>query len=109
MIKEEYFELQQTTTRFGDTESIDVVVYSRSKETLEKYLDITIKKEIKNRIAAGEEDAPIIVVDEVGAFVYTDSMDKWRYSYAVYSEKLKFIDDSDLESQEALDRITAWD
>jgi hypothetical protein len=109
MIKEEYFKLQQITSRFGDIESIGVETYSRSKETLEKYLDITIKKEIKERITAGEKDAPIIVVDKVGEFVYTDHMDKWRYEYTICQEKLKFIDDSDLESQEALDRITAWD
>lgn len=103
MIKEKYFSLSCISSRFGDPEGTSVLAYSKSKETLIKYLSI-IKEEIKQ-----DDITRVIKTDEDIRFVYTDKYGKWCYTYDISEEIIKIIDDSDLLTKESIEKIEEWD
>lgn len=103
MIKEKYFSLSCISSRFGDPEGTSVLAYSKSKETLIKYLSI-IKEEIKQ-----DDVTRVMKIDEDTHFVYADKDDKWYYTYDISEETIKVIDDSDLLTKESIEKIEEWD
>ena len=102
MIKDKWFVLTSYAYRFGEPESPTTIAHSKSKKTLIKYMNI-IKEEVR------ADTGRTITSEDECSFSCKDDKDKWFYEWSISEETIKFIDDSDLETPESIEKISEWD